>query len=155
MSVGKFADQGFAVGLTRHAGQVEEASKDVGKTAVNSLKKSMSGLSAIVNDEMDADPVIRPVLDLSDVRKNAGGISSMFSNPSLNLDGTRGRANFISQARSRSENSDISENSSAQTTPVAPIQFIQNNNSPRALSEVEIYRNTNNQLSAARGVLKP
>lgn len=155
MKIGRGSAEGMVIGLAQYAGRVEKASANVGKDAMSSLKNSLSGMSDMVNSEMDTNPTIRPVLDLSDVRKNAGGINSMFSDPSLNLDGTRGRANYIAQARSRSENSDISENSSAQTAPVTPIQFIQHNNSPRALSEVEIYRNTNNQLSAARGVLKP
>lgn len=35
-----------------------------------------------------------------------------------------------------------------------PLQFVQNNYSPKALSPVDLYRQTNNQLSRARGVLR-
>lgn len=35
----------------------------------------------------------------------------------------------------------------------APIQFNQYNNSPKALSNAEIYRRTKNQLSVAKGAL--
>jgi hypothetical protein len=33
----------------------------------------------------------------------------------------------------------------------SPITFVQNNNSPKALSTAEIYRQTKNQLSVAKG----
>ncbi len=37
--------------------------------------------------------------------------------------------------------------------PTPPIQFVQNNTSPTALSEIEIYRQTKNQLSQAKNLL--
>ena len=148
MSVGKFADQGFAVGLTRHAGQVEEASKDVGKTAVNSLKKSMSGLSAIVNDEMDADPVIRPVLDLSSVRKDASQIGSMVGSARIGADVSYDQASLIS--RSRRNVSDPSDSGDTSSRPVGVNNYFeQHNYSPKAISPIETYRNTKNLLSMA------
>lgn len=148
MSVGKFSDQGFAVGLTRHAGQVEEASKDVGKTAVDSLKKSMSGLSAIVNDEMDADPVIRPVLDLSSVRKDAGQISGLVSGSKIGAELSYDQASSIRRARLTDSNSasDVDRQASSDKS----FNFYQYNSSPKALSRVEIYRQTKNQLSMAK-----
>ena len=152
MSVGKFADQGFAVGLTRHAGQVEEASKDVGKTAVDSLKKSMSGLSAIVNDEMDADPVIRPVLDLSEVRKGAGQMSGLMAGKKLSVTGSYADASGI-MATSRESSSVTTPSDANPVVKGGDINFYQTNNSPKALSRIEIYRNTRNQLSSARGAL--
>jgi hypothetical protein len=35
----------------------------------------------------------------------------------------------------------------------APISFTQINNSPKALSSAELYRQTNNQISVAKGAL--
>jgi hypothetical protein len=43
----------------------------------------------------------------------------------------------------------------SQTGEAAPIQFTQNNYSPESLSNIDIYRQTKNQLAQARPVLTP
>jgi len=71
---GKFIDMGLVNGLEDYSDRVGYASEDVGQSAIDSMSNALSGLSDFVNDEMDADPTIRPVLDLTDV---ANGINTM------------------------------------------------------------------------------
>ena len=42
------------------------------------MKNSLSGLSDAINTDIDSQPTIRPVLDLSDVSNGAGVINDMF-----------------------------------------------------------------------------
>lgn len=46
--------------------------------AVDSVKSSISKIADVINSDMDTQPTIRPVLDLSNVRSGANAISSLF-----------------------------------------------------------------------------
>ncbi|MDD3288112.1 MAG: hypothetical protein PHX43_03805 [Alphaproteobacteria bacterium] len=83
--VGEQADQGFANGISKFAYRVYSEASSLGDSALSALRATMSSLSAIINDEMDTDPVIRPVLDLSDIVRGNSLISSMMGQPALAL----------------------------------------------------------------------
>ena len=76
--VGIFSDDGVIAGLKTGSKNVALAAGRVGKTAINSMKNSLSGLSDAINTDIDSQPTIRPVLDLSDVSNGAGVINDMF-----------------------------------------------------------------------------
>ena len=75
--MGMYSDEGFAQGLRRFAGRVADAAKGVGNTALDSMSGVVSSLGAIIGEDIPDDPVIRPVLDLSNIEAGAGRISSM------------------------------------------------------------------------------
>ena len=85
--MGKFVDEGFIVGLTSFAGRVVKATKDVGGKAINAMSGALSGISDIVTDGLDADPVIRPVLDLSQVQAGSGLLNGLFGQQTVALAG--------------------------------------------------------------------
>jgi len=74
---GRYVDEGLAGGLKSYAKMVNKEALGVGKGAMNSLNDSIGGISDVVNSDIDMQPTIRPVLDLSDVRAGAGAISGM------------------------------------------------------------------------------
>lgn len=80
--IGMYSDEGLAIGLDKFAGVVKKSATGVGETALTSLGKSISNISNLVNDAVDSQPTIRPVLDLSDVESGANRISGMFSGTS-------------------------------------------------------------------------
>ena len=45
--------------------------------AIETVSNSISRIAKVINSDIDAQPTIRPVLDLSDVRAGAGAIGSM------------------------------------------------------------------------------
>lgn len=75
---GRFTGMGLANGIIDFASKVYNAGYDLGDHALSGLKATMSRLSAAVSTDIDSQPTIRPVLDLSDVRAGAGAIGSMF-----------------------------------------------------------------------------
>ena len=84
--VGRFSDEGMAQGLNQYAGLVADASANVGKTAVDSMSKAISGIADRLDSEMETDPTIRPVLDLSDITDGVSQIDSMlYSQRSMQL----------------------------------------------------------------------
>ena len=68
---------------------VYKSGYNLGDAAVNSVSSAISRLANAVNDDIDVQPTIRPVVDLSDVRNSANSISNMFNTDStvgLNAD---------------------------------------------------------------------
>jgi hypothetical protein len=114
------------------------------------MKKSISGLGAMLEADVDMTPVISPVLDLSGVRKDASGLAALFGGQGINVGSTYSGAADATNGYMR--NKAAAEEAGV---PVEGdhIEFVQNNYSPKALSQAEIYRNTNNQISRAKGAL--
>lgn len=148
--VGEYSDEGFAHGLIKHAGVVEKASRGVASGALKVLKSSMAGVAYAVANDMDMSPTVRPVLDLSAIRKDAGLIEGMMGSPSISVDKSYNSAARIAAGYSDAETASPDTFREPQEKHIT---FIQNNNSPKSLSTPEIYRQTKNQISAAREAL--
>lgn len=79
IQAGKWLGQGLVIGIQKMERSVYNAGYDMGDSAVGSLTSAIARIGDIVNSDIDAQPTIRPVLDLSDIRSGAGTINSMFS----------------------------------------------------------------------------
>lgn len=75
---GKWLGEGLVIGIDKMGSQVYKSGKNLGVTATNSISKAISRVSELVNTDIDSQPTIRPVLDLSDVKSGAGLLSGMF-----------------------------------------------------------------------------
>ena len=146
IKVGEYADMGFAVGLQKYSGLVEDSATDLGNKAENTLSNSLSDISHIFMLGMDdLTPTIRPVIDASDVERGLASIGGMIAKKQvLNLDESFARA-----TKAVSSSSGSSRNKSDDSTGQS-FSFTQNNYSPKALSRTDIYRQTKNQFSAIR-----
>lgn len=144
--IGKFSNQGLANGLVKYKTFVTKAAESVGSDSIDTLRKSMSGISDIVTTDSNFTPVIRPVLDLTDVKRDAGQIGSLLKPPSIKTD--------TSLAKAKDASAGHADNLEAQRELVSAgtthFDYTQNNYSPKALSNTEIYRNTKNQLSTVK-----
>lgn len=143
--IGRYSDEGLVVGLKSYSGKVADAAAGVGKTALNSMKNTIAGIAATVNSDIDSQPTIRPVLDLSNVETGTRRLSSMFS---------RSQALKVSGQMNQTPSEEIQNGANASNNDTAKFQFIQNNYSPKALSRVEIYRQTKNQFSAMERMVR-
>ena len=146
--LGRYSDEGMIVGLKKYAGGVSEAAKDVGEGALNSMSVALSRVSDIIDSDMDMTPTIRPVIDLTDVENGNKRLSSIFgSSRSITVDSARIKASKLAG----DINSAKADTAANQNGP--SFSFTQNNYSPKALSQIDIYRQTKNQFSAMKGVL--
>jgi tape measure domain-containing protein len=149
--VGGYSTEGFAKGLVETSGVVAKAATNVGNTAMMSLQKSISGLSDKVAMKLDFQPVITPVLDLSNVDAGTNKIATSFQKiKSLSLDSSYNSAVQATQGAQAVQDAKNPSTTTTASSQQAPVVFNQYNNSPKALSEAEIYRKTNNQLSVAK-----
>ena len=141
--IGRYSDEGFAVGLKEYSNVVSETAGNVGNDAIDSLRDSIARISDAINGKIDMQPTIRPVLDLSDIDAGASRLNALLNrNQALSI-------NNGMKIKGKVEAADVE---GAAKSPGAVYQFTQNNYSPKALSRVEIYRQSSNLFSAyARG----
>lgn len=76
MSIAGFFNEGFIYGLKKTIGGVEKEASNVGISAILALSKAAD----MVQNGIDVNPVIRPVIDLSDVESGAKSIGGLFNN---------------------------------------------------------------------------
>ena len=78
-AIGTSVPEGFAMGIGKLGTRIKDAAKGMANTAVSSVKNSISRLASLVSNDIDTQPTIRPVIDLSDVRSGASTIGDLLS----------------------------------------------------------------------------
>lgn len=135
--IGYYLDKGLELGISNNANKPVNAVKSMAEKVVNTFSDAKNALRDAINFEINTDPVIRPTLDLSNVKSQAGIINGLFADKEM--------------AASVSVNGNGQNESNSAIN--GGISFVQNNYSPTALSRTEIYRQTSNQLSHLRGMV--
>jgi hypothetical protein len=159
--IGKYSIEGFADGLNKFSGVVGGEAKNVGKTAISALSGAVSNISDLISGDMNLNPTIRPVLDLSNVNN---GLNSIFGqSQTINLEQTRSKIASMSNVGSN-RRADASQNGSSTTTsknapemrngdilPIMIDKFINNRTQDvqGLVEEIEFYRR---QIATGRGM---
>ena len=152
MEVGAYGSEGFIIGLLSLLNSVRNAGTSIGDTAVDSMSSTMSRVVDLLSVDFDAAPTIRPILDTSNIESGLSSMDRLFSaTRTLDLGSTRIKTATVAGTMSSRD-----EIGKTITTPATTVNnnFTQNNYSPKALSRVEIYRQTNNLFSTTKEVLK-
>lgn len=106
--IGQGLDEGIVVGLEKYKGLVVSASEEVGASAIDSMSNAISGISDVIDSDIDSQPVIRPVLDLSSVESGASTINSMFGmTPSVDVMSNVGAINSMMNNNQNGGNFDV------------------------------------------------
>lgn len=140
---------GLVKGMAYGSDDVSRSAKGMAQTALDTMKTTMSGISDALSSNVDFDPTITPVLDLTKLQNGASKIGGMLATRPITAGVSYAQAASISSERVAAAEAAVS----AASPEAAPITFEQNNYSPKALSAVEIYRQTRNQLSLAKEAL--
>ena len=77
--LGVFFDQGFVNGIISLRNKVYDSSYSVGSYAKDALNRSLMRIADIIDNNIDVNPSIRPVMDLSDIENGAAAIDSLLS----------------------------------------------------------------------------
>ena len=84
--IGDYAGAGSVNALLDYASKAYSASYDMASEAKNGLSKAISRISDIIDSDIDTQPTIRPVVDLSDVTSGVNAINGMMAlNPSVGV----------------------------------------------------------------------
>lgn len=79
LELGMYFDYGLAGGLDRYRNVVSQNAESVSKGAAESARMVLTSLSSGILDEIDPNPTIRPVLDLSNIEQGVSEINGMFA----------------------------------------------------------------------------
>jgi len=150
MLLGRYFDDGLVVGLDNNSKQVQKSAARVGNAAISAMKASLKDMDKMMDGDLNIRPVVAPVLDLTSFRKDAATANALLRNGRLTPQVSVNRAGDIAQARAVSAQAFAQQ---AELARQARVEFKQYNNSPKALSALEIYRNTRNQLDLAKEAL--
>ena len=150
MEIGRWSDEGLAKGLSDNTDVVTKASEAVGMEAIFAMKKSIAGLSDALDANIDMNPTIRPILDLTELQTAARRIDPMLQGR-ISATTSNRSANAAELGYLENRTAELNQQE-AQIEHAREIKFEQHNHSPKALSRTEIYRQTKNQLSLLREV---
>ena len=142
--IGDFFGVAFVNAIGAYVSKAYTAGSGMAEAAKTGLSNAVSKIKDFISGDIDVQPTIRPVLDLSNVESGAGRLNALFS---------RTQAMSISAGMEQQRNTDV-QNGGASPNTGNSFSFTQNNYSPKSLSRVEIYRQTNNQFSAFERMVK-
>lgn len=112
IKIGMGVPEGFAKGIDQFGYYVKDSIGTMASDALTNTKKAIARVADVVNSDIDAQPTIRPVLDLSDVQRGAGTLNNMFDKRIVL--GSTARVNAVSAAmNSRNQNGVAEELTSA------------------------------------------
>ena len=108
MEVGRFVDEGLVVGMDRYSSKVAKSAGHVADKIVDNFSKPLSAINDLV--DIDTNPVITPVLDLSNVQANSRRLNSMIpgnGNIALSTDAANIMTNSMGQIQNGVSNAEV------------------------------------------------
>lgn len=150
--LGEYTVQGFAKGVRKSYPAIDDSMNNVGDRAKDSLRKTLAEIPEVLQEEMNLEPIITPIVDYSNIKDGLKPGMPLVEAPQwFNQQYKYGGQLWAGPWRV-DDHPGILEPRLLGPTEV---NYIQNNNSPKALSNAEIYRQTRNQLSRLKeGVTK-
>ena len=100
--IGSYASMGMAQGIDKMSYMVIDSVDSMSKASIESLRTAMSNINASVGTDIDANPIITPVLDLSNVQNGAKTLNTMMSSI-----GASNLSASINTSRNFTGNSDV------------------------------------------------
>lgn len=91
---GRYFSMGFAIGIRQFGGQIESASREVANNAITALGNPLAAVQNVLDSDLDYDPTIRPVMDITGIQNGVKTINGMMPNTKVGLD-------FISNSMNR------------------------------------------------------
>ena len=120
-----------------------EGMYDIVEDGKSYLETALSGIQEFFDGDLDSGPVIKPILDLSDIEDKRHILDNIGK-----VDGALKVVVNNAKSISQKESSDKEDKDKGTN-----LSFVQNNYSPKSLSRAEVYRQTKNQISTMKEVL--
>ena len=128
---GKYITDGLVDGMNTGSKNVENASTILGDNMIASMWSALQQVIELANSSLDAEPTIKPVLDLSDVISGSSKLDTLLS------------SNYVQGIRTDLADGSVNGAVGKAGTNYSYTQII---NSPQPVSRIDIYRDTNQLL---------
>lgn len=140
--VGYIAD-GMVLGFDRFGGRMVAGATGVVDNVISAFDPIANAITNSLDENVDYNPQITPVVDLTNVESSGKTLDGMLGSKKMAV------GLSLDTARRTVLPGDISNNQTDGRVPQdkgGEFTYIQNNYSPKALSAIDIYRQTNKQL---------
>ena len=108
MEIGKYTAQGMSIGLDKYAYLAEDSASGLAENVANNVKKPLSNIAKLVDGNIDINPTITPVMDLSNVEQGARRLSDMIGNQDVRINARTGMlAGSVGTIQNGKDNSDV------------------------------------------------
>ena len=90
MEIGEFTGEGLVIGLNKCSKSVAKAASGMASEVVDNVQNPLSNIGNLIDGRIDVNPVITPVVDLSNVENSSRRLGDMFGNTGLQINGISG-----------------------------------------------------------------
>ena len=107
--MGKYIDEGLANGIHDNTDTIYSSVQSMSDRTIGIMRSAVSKIQDASNLDIDTEPVIRPVFDMSEINDNIGYIGSMINEgimPNISLN-TSNPIDYITQANLVNNNADV------------------------------------------------
>ena len=107
MKFGRYLPEGLAIGIEDSTGVAVKSASNMAVSTIDGFKKGISNLKNAITTGIDAQPTIRPILDLSDVESGVKSIGNIFGGaPSVGVMATLSSISSDMNRRSQNRSND-------------------------------------------------
>lgn len=134
-----FYGLGIVTGLKNSEGMVFDAASYLGDATSEGFASTVSQIYEALEDNVDNNPVISPILDLSNIEAESGRLDSMFGNETIGLNTTTSFANGTARLmrnRASSDNFKMAESNKTFTDASSNNFYITGSNAKEIADEV-------------------
>lgn len=108
MEIGKYTAQGMSIGLDKYAYLAEDSASGLAENVVNNVKNPLSNIAKLVDGDIDVNPTITPVMDLTNVEQGARRLSDMIGSQDVRINARTGMlAGSVGKIQNGKDNSDV------------------------------------------------
>ena len=108
MEIGKYTAQGMSVGLDKYAYLAEDSASGLAENVIKNVKNPLSNIAKLMDGDIDINPTITPVMDLSNVEQGARRLSDMIGNQDVRINARTGMlAGSVGTIQNGKDNSDV------------------------------------------------
>lgn len=148
MDAGNNLVEGFAIGVEENDSAVNSV-QNMSRNVADAMRKTLAEIPDALDDELDFNPTITPVLDLTKVKQEGANIDGIFAGAQgVSFGGvTNDQAAVLTALQNRASEESVSNTGEP---AVRDIKFEQNIIATTPLSIGEVYRQTKNQITMAK-----
>lgn len=106
--IGQYVGEGFVVGIDSYHDRVASSAGDLAESVIRNVKDPLSNLTKLLDDNIDVNPTIRPVMDLSNIENGTRLLNGMLGDQRVSLNANSVRlAGTVGKIQNGTNNKDI------------------------------------------------
>ena len=106
--IGQYVGEGFVVGIDSYSDKVANSAGDLAESVIRNVKDPLSNIYKLLDDNIDVNPTIRPVMDLSNIENGTRLLNDMIGDQRVRLNASSVRlAGTVGKIQNGTNNKDI------------------------------------------------